>query len=50
LEAVNKDQAQNYKQLIKMLKTYNHMVEATRTNHEAKIDKLREIIGGLVYQ
>jgi hypothetical protein len=50
LEAVSKDQTQNYEQLMKILKTYNHKLETTRTNHEAKINELAKLIRGLAYQ
>jgi len=50
LEAVSKDQTQNYEQLMKMLKTYNHKLKTTRTNHEAKINELAKLIRGLAYQ
>ena len=50
LNTRTRDQTQNYEQLMKMLKTYNHKLENTRTNHEAKINELAKLIRGLAYQ
>lgn len=44
---------------MKMMESYNHKLEATKltmrleatkTNHEAKFDELKSLIGGIAYQ
>jgi hypothetical protein len=50
LESVNKEQSLKYEPVMKLLEGYGQKLESTRTNHEIKLDELKNIINGSSFQ
>lgn len=46
----DKDQAQKYEHMVKILDSYNKKLENTTSNHEVRLDELKDLISGLSYQ